>query len=124
MDAGEIVALIGSNGAGKSTTLMTIGGVLKPTRGVVELDGHALHDKRAHTVARSGIVLVPEGRRVFPQLTVGENLELGGFCRTARQRSETTAQVFEYFPRLKERGRRRAARCRAASSRCWRSGAR
>lgn len=103
VNASEIVALIGSNGAGKTTTLMTISGVLKPTRGTIELNGRALHGQAAHVVARSGIVLVPEGRRVYQHLTVAENLELGGFSRSPRERTETTVEVLEHFPRLAER---------------------
>ncbi len=103
VEAGEIVTLIGSNGAGKSTTLMTIAGALRPTAGLVELDGRPVQGEPSHEVSRQGIVLVPEGRRVFAHLTVAENLELGGFCRGPAQRRETTATVFEHFPRLRER---------------------
>lgn len=103
VNQGEIVTLIGSNGAGKSTTLMTISGALKPTAGSIEFEGVALHSKPSHEVARHGIVQVPEGRRIFPQLTVFENLDLGGFTRTADEREQTIEQVFNYFPRLKER---------------------
>ena len=103
VDTGEIVTLIGSNGAGKSTTLMTISGALKPTSGSIEFTDIALHGKPSHIVARHGIVLVPEGRRIFPQLTVFENLDLGGFTRTANEREQSLEQVFRYFPRLKER---------------------
>ncbi len=103
VNSGEIVTLIGSNGAGKSTTLMTISGALKPTTGSIEFEGIALHNRPSHEVARHGIVQVPEGRRIFPQLTVFENLDLGGFTRTADEREQTLEQVFNYFPRLKER---------------------
>jgi branched-chain amino acid transport system ATP-binding protein len=103
VDAGEIVTLVGSNGAGKSTTLMTICGALKPTSGVVEFDGEALGGRPSHEVARRGLVLVPEGRRVFSHLTVAENLELGGFCRSAREGGEAASRVFDTFPRLRER---------------------
>src|SRR5436309_3506362 len=101
--AGEIVTLIGSNGAGKSTTLMTICGVLRPTHGSIAFEGEPLHNRPSFEVARRGIVLVPEGRRIFQHLTVDENLELGGFAQGARQRGEIAARVFAYFPRLSER---------------------
>jgi branched-chain amino acid transport system ATP-binding protein len=101
--AGEIVTLIGSNGAGKSTTLMTICGVLRPTRGSIAFEGEPLHNRPSFEVARRGVVLVPEGRRIFQHLTVDENLELGGFAQSARQRGEIAARVFGYFPRLSER---------------------
>lgn len=103
VEQGEIVTLIGNNGAGKSTTLMTISYALKPTSGTIECEGRALHGKPSHEVARSGIVQVPEGRRIFPQLTVAENLDLGGFTRTAQERAATISRVFSYFPRLAER---------------------
>lgn len=103
VEAGEIVTLIGSNGAGKSTTLMTICGALVPTAGRVEFEGRPVQGRGASVVARGGLVLVPEGRRIYQQLTVAENLELGGFARTARERRTVAAQVYEYFPRLAER---------------------
>ncbi|MDB5965018.1 MAG: transporter ATP-binding protein, partial [Polaromonas sp.] len=103
VDRGEIVTLIGSNGAGKSTTLMTISGALKPTNGTVEFEDRAMQGKPSHIVARSGIIQVPEGRRIFPQLTVSENLDLGGFTRTAQQRQQSLERVFNHFPRLRER---------------------
>ncbi|MBZ9772379.1 ABC transporter ATP-binding protein [Mesorhizobium sp. CO1-1-8] len=99
----EIVTLIGSNGAGKSTTLMTISGVLKPSGGRIGFRGTALHGMAAHEVARLGVVQVPEGRRIFPRLTVLENLDLGGFVRTAREREATLSRVYGLFPRLAER---------------------
>ena len=89
VNTGEIVTLIGSNGAGKSTTLMTISGALKPTQGTVTFEGEQLQGRPSFHVARRGIVQVPEGRRIFPQLTVAENLDLGGFARSK--------QVGSYF---------------------------
>lgn len=103
VNSGEIVTLIGSNGAGKSTTLMTICGVLRPTRGTVEFEGVALQSRPSHVIARRGIVLVPEGRRIFPSLTVKENLEMGGFSRNAKECQTNVDRVYSYFPRLKER---------------------
>jgi len=103
VDRGEIVTLIGSNGVGKSTTLLTISGVLRPTSGMIEFEGASIGGLKAHQVARRGIVQVPEGRRILPQLTVSENLELGGFSRTAHERAASMSRVFELFPRLAER---------------------
>jgi branched-chain amino acid transport system ATP-binding protein len=103
VERGEIVTLIGSNGVGKSTTLLTISGVLRPTSGRVDFEGQDIAGMKAHEVARRGISQVPEGRRILPQLTVTENLDLGGFMRTARERSRSMDRVFEIFPRLAER---------------------
>jgi branched-chain amino acid transport system ATP-binding protein len=103
VERGEIVTLIGSNGVGKSTTLLTISGVLRPTSGRIEFEGTDIAGMKAHQVARRGIAQVPEGRRILPQLTVTENLDLGGFMRTARERATSMARVFELFPRLAER---------------------
>ncbi|MDF2681873.1 MAG: transporter ATP-binding protein [Brevibacillus sp.] len=102
---GEIVALLGSNGAGKSTTLKTISGLVRPGSGDILLEGKSLAGWAPHKIVEAGIVHVPEGRRIFAGLTVRENLELGGFT----QRKETTVisegieQAFALFPRLKER---------------------
>lgn len=100
---GEIVTLIGSNGAGKSTTLMTISGVLKPSAGTVTFKGDPVQGWPAHRIAKKGIVQVPEGRHILPQLTVQENLDLGGFTRSTESRQRNLNDVFELFPRLKER---------------------
>src|ERR671923_669356 len=99
--AGEVVALIGGNGAGKTTTLRAITGLLPLRRGRIELDGERI-DGRApsHVVAR-GIAHVPEGRQLFPTLSVRDNLELG--ARDRAQRAEALAGVFALFPRLRER---------------------
>ncbi len=100
--AGEAVALLGRNGAGKTTTLLAISGSLSPSAGVVELDGVAVQGQSAHRVARRGLALVPQGRRIFPGLTVGENLTLG-------DRGGDLGAVFELFPILAERSRLRAS---------------
>src|SRR4051812_4397912 len=76
--SGEIVTLIGSNGAGKSTTLKTISGLLRAKRGTITLDGRPIHDLAPEDIVRRGVVHVPEGRRIFPELTVEENLRVGG----------------------------------------------
>ena len=102
--AGEIVALIGSNGAGKTTTLRAIAGLLPLRGGRVELDGRALDGLGSAAVVAAGVAHVPEGRQLFPTMTVGENLELGARTRESRaRRAETLARVFELFPRLAER---------------------
>ncbi|MGH7326023.1 MAG: ABC transporter ATP-binding protein [Candidatus Rokuibacteriota bacterium] len=106
---GELVALIGSNGAGKTTTLRAIAGLLPCRRGRIELDGVRIDGLGPAEIVASGIAHVPEGRQLFPSMTVLENLELG--ARTAearRRRAESLAQVFQLFPRLAERRRQLA----------------
>jgi branched-chain amino acid transport system ATP-binding protein len=100
---GEIVTLIGANGAGKSTTLMTISGIVRPRTGRIYLGSIAVNALSAHEIVRHGVIQVPEGRRVLPLLTVEENLDLGAFTRTARQRDENRERVYALFPRLWER---------------------
>jgi branched-chain amino acid transport system ATP-binding protein len=98
----EIVALLGANGAGKSTTLLTIAGVVPVRGGEITWNGAPLPEK-AHAVLRRGICLCPEGRHIFPRLTVMENLVSGGFLFPARRNGEKLAEIFEYFPLLAER---------------------
>ena len=101
---GEIVTLIGSNGAGKSTTLNTITGLVKATSGSIQLDGKEISGVPAHKIVDLGISLSPEGREVFPALTVEENLRLGAYTRKDRAEISTNFErVYELFPRLKER---------------------
>lgn len=101
---GEIVTLIGSNGAGKSTTLRTIQGLNKPRSGSIVLDGVELHKLPAHEMAAMGVAQSPEGRMIFPRMTVMENLEMGAYARKNREGiNEDLARVFSLFPRLKER---------------------
>ncbi len=101
---GEIVAMIGANGSGKSTTLKVITGSLRPVGGQVLLDGEPLAALAPEAVVRRGIALVPEGRRVFPRLTVVENLRIGAYSRADRNRyREDAARVFELFPVLAQR---------------------
>ncbi|MGH7325643.1 MAG: ABC transporter ATP-binding protein [Candidatus Rokuibacteriota bacterium] len=103
---GEAVALLGRNGMGKTTLVKTAMGFLKPWRGSVELDGRALTGLPPHEIARRGVGLVPENRRIFPGLTVRENLELGLSAvaqRSSALRSERLEAVFRHFPRLRER---------------------
>ncbi len=100
---GEIVTLIGANGAGKSTTLNTVGGLLKPREGSIEFEGKSILGVAPHKVVSEGMALCPEGRRVFAQLSVKENLEMGAYTRPASEIPETLEMVYEHFPRLKER---------------------
>jgi branched-chain amino acid transport system ATP-binding protein len=101
---GEIVTLIGGNGAGKSTTMRTISGLLKPKRGEVQFEGKRISGLKGHEVAQRGISQSPEGRRIFPRMTVTENLELGAFLRNDKADIATDMErVFDLFPRLKER---------------------
>jgi branched-chain amino acid transport system ATP-binding protein len=104
VDKGEIVTLIGANGAGKSTTLKTISGLLKPRQGRIELEGEDLTRYRPHEIVAKGVVQVPEGRRVFGRLTVTENLEMGAFAlNDPGQIQSNLEKVFKLFPRLEER---------------------
>jgi branched-chain amino acid transport system ATP-binding protein len=101
---GEIVTLIGGNGAGKSTTMRTISGLLKPKRGEIHFEGKRVSGLKGHEVAQRGIAQSPEGRRIFPRMTVTENLELGAFLRNDQAEIATDMErVFDLFPRLKER---------------------
>ena len=103
INEGEIVTLIGANGAGKSTTLNTVSGLLKPESGNVEYRGEQLVGIKPHRIVGKGLALCPEGRRVFTEMSVAENLEMGGYTRTDAENVETLKKVFERFPRLKER---------------------
>lgn len=104
VNKGEIVTLIGSNGAGKSTTLRTISGLLRPRQGRITLDGKPILNTPAHKIVEMGIGHVPEGRGVFPGLTVMENLEMGAFLlRDGAEFERRIGYVFEVFPRLNER---------------------
>ena len=101
---GEIVALIGSNGAGKSTLLRATTGLLKPTSGMIHYNGVLLNNKSPNKIVELGISMVPEGRRLFPKMTVLENLEVGAFLKEARlERHSTLDWIWEVFPALKER---------------------
>jgi len=102
VEKGEIVTLIGSNGAGKSTMLRTISGLLQPRSGQVVLEGQVLNGKPAYKIAGMGVAQSPEGRRVFPRMSVLENLEMGAFVH-GNARPEDLARVFDLFPKLKER---------------------
>ena len=103
VDEGEIVTLIGANGAGKSSTLNTIAGLIKPRSGSVTLEGTDILGIPAHKIVSRGMALCPEGRRIFQQLTVQENLEMGSYTRPNSEVEESIEKVYEHFPRLKER---------------------
>lgn len=100
---GEIVTLIGANGAGKSTTLNTVAGLIKPDEGSVEFKGESIIGVKAHRIVERGLALCPEGRRVFSQMSVAENLDMGGYTRSDAENRETIEHVYERFPRLRER---------------------
>jgi branched-chain amino acid transport system ATP-binding protein len=100
---GEIVTLLGANGAGKTTLMRTISGLLRAHAGDVRLRGQSIVRTGADAVVRAGVSQAPEGRRVFPTLSVAENLMLGGYTRSAAESRQTQAQVYALFPRLKER---------------------
>lgn len=99
----EIVTLIGANGAGKSTTLNTITGLLHPRSGSVTFNGQKINGLKANRIVNQGLALCPEGRRIFQEMTVLDNLEMGGFTRSASEISSLTEEMFSRFPRLKER---------------------
>ncbi len=100
----EVVSIVGSNGAGKSTTLMTLSGILRPRGGEIYFEEKPVHHLSSSKIVEMGIVQIPEGRQLFPSLTVMENLEMGAqFPRTKKMRQGTMAWVFKLFPRLEER---------------------
>ena len=103
VDEGEVVTLIGANGAGKSTTLNTVAGLLRPREGSIHFGGKDLARVHASDMVKHGMALCPEGRRIFQQITVLENLEMGGFTRPDKEIPGSIEQMFELFPRLKER---------------------
>jgi branched-chain amino acid transport system ATP-binding protein len=105
VNEGEIVTLIGSNGAGKSTTLRTISGLLRPRHGEITLEGKRINQVPPHDILKMGISQSPEGRRIFPRLTVLENLELGAYGRSGKNTEfrDDLERIFELFPRLRER---------------------
>ena len=103
VNAGEMVALLGSNGAGKSTLNKMVCGLVPAWSGSVRFDGHDLSGAHYRDVVKAGLIQVPEGRKVFPNLSVLENLELGSFARARERRAANLEKVFGIFPRLKER---------------------
>jgi len=106
VDKGEIVTIIGANGAGKTTMLKTTSGLLRPRRGKITLEGEDITGIKAHEIVMKGVIQVPEGRRVFGRLTVKENLEMGAFTsRDNRKNLDNLERVYAMFPRLKERSK-------------------
>jgi branched-chain amino acid transport system ATP-binding protein len=104
VEAGTICALIGANGAGKTTTLRAISGLLKPTRGTITFDGKPIGGRKAHDIVALGLSHVPEGRGIFANLTVDENLQMGAFLRSdTAEIAKDRAKALDYFPRLSER---------------------
>src|SRR5688572_3722349 len=104
VNQGEIVTLIGSNGAGKSTTIRTISGIMHPREGSVYFEGKPIHNIEAHNLVGMGIAQSPEGRRIFPRLTVQDNLEMGAYRRNDNKQIQADMEmVFGLFPRLLER---------------------
>ena len=119
---GEMVALLGANGAGKSTAMRAVTGLLRPVSGSIVLDNERVEHLAAHQIVARGVALVPEGRQVFPEMSVLDNLVLGAYARNDVDQASEIAALLERFPRLRERhvepGR---VSCPAASSRCSRS---
>ncbi|MCU1674133.1 MAG: transporter ATP-binding protein [Frankiales bacterium] len=109
VEAGQVVTLLGTNGAGKTTTLRTISGLLRPKKGQVRFDGERLDGQPAHQVVVKGVAHAPEGRRIFPLMSVEENLELGAYSRSSQADvRKDIGDVFERFPRLQERRAQKA----------------
>ncbi|MDD4138856.1 MAG: ABC transporter ATP-binding protein [Eubacteriales bacterium] len=103
IEKGEIVTLIGANGAGKSTILKTVSGILKPKSGTIAFQDKSLLGVAPHKIVTNGLAQCPEGRRIFLQLTVAENLEMGAYTRPGHELAASLANVYDRFPRLKER---------------------
>jgi branched-chain amino acid transport system ATP-binding protein len=108
VNEGEIVTLIGANGAGKSTTLNTVSGLLRPKTGDIFFEGKSILHRAPHAIVRDGLAHCPEGRRVFAGLSVEENLQMGAYTRPGKEEADALALVYDSFPRLKERRRQSA----------------
>jgi branched-chain amino acid transport system ATP-binding protein len=106
--ASEIVAVLGANGAGKSTLNLAISGIVPARQGSIEFDGRLIHEKNASAIVAAGLVHVPEGRRIFPNMSVRDNLDLGSYRRASARRTANRERVFSIFPRLSERAAQRA----------------
>lgn len=106
IDDGEIITIIGPNGAGKTTIAKTLVGLLKPTSGIIEFNGKQIHQAPTHQIVKDGIALVPEGRDLFPRMTIMENLQMGAY--TSDEKEDTLKWVFDLFPRLEERQKQSA----------------
>jgi branched-chain amino acid transport system ATP-binding protein len=105
---GEIVAVLGSNGAGKSTLNQAISGLVPARQGSIQFDGRLIQDAKPAAIVAAGLIHVPEGRRIFPNMSVADNLDLGSYRRASRQRAANRDRVFAMFPRLRERASQRA----------------
>ena len=104
VEAGEVVTIVGANGAGKTTTLRTIAGLIRPTGGTISFEGEDVTRLSSHEMVDRGITLIPEGRQLFPDMTVRENLLMGAYRKAARQHKDTTLEeVLSLFPRVRER---------------------
>ncbi|WP_315718744.1 MULTISPECIES: ABC transporter ATP-binding protein [unclassified Bradyrhizobium] len=108
VNAGEVVAVLGSNGVGKTTLNKVLSGVVTATAGTIRFNGAALEHASAPDIVTAGLIHVPEGRKIFPNLSVRENLELGAYCRPRRGRAERIEQIYATFPKLKQRARQYA----------------
>ncbi len=108
IEEGQIVALIGANGAGKTTTLKTISGLLRAREGQIQFDGDSIQTWPTHNIVKAGLIQVPEGRHLFLDMTVLENLELGSYRRGKENRANMLEKVFDFFPKLAERKDQRA----------------
>ena len=106
IDEGEIITIIGPNGAGKTTIAKTIMGLLRPTPGTIKFNGNPIHQAPTHKIVEGGIALVPEGRELFPKMTIIENLQMGAY--TSDEKEDTLKWVFNLFPRLEERQKQSA----------------
>lgn len=106
IDEGEIITIIGPNGAGKTTIVKTIMGLLKPTSGTIEFNGNPIHTAPTHKIVKGGIALVPEGRELFPRMTIMENLRMGAY--TSDEKEDTLKWLFNLFPKLEERQKQSA----------------
>ena len=123
VNAGEIVAVLGSNGAGKSTLNRVISGVTRAWRGTIRFESSAIERENAAAIVKRGLIHVPEGRRIFPNMTVRENLDLGAYRRGRDRRAHNRDRVFSIFPGWPNGRASAPAPCRAVSSRCSPSGA-
>src|SRR3989304_7185823 len=118
VNQGEIVSLIGANGAGKSTALMTISGIIKPTKGQIEFEGKRIDSLSPESIVRMGLLHVPEGRRIFPRLSVKENLLLGAYLRRDHIDDELD-RVYGIFPILKERSNQSGVTLSGGEQQMW-----
>ena len=106
--SGDIVAVLGANGAGKSTLNLALSGVVAARAGAIEFDGRAIAGATPRAIVASGLIHVPEGRRIFPNMSVRDNLDLGSYRRAAVRRNESRERIYAMFPRLRERATQRA----------------